>query len=112
MLLRIAFISSVMIFGPVEAAFAEPDMNNGRSLARSQCARCHGQDGNARSTRFQPVPMLAGQPAIYLMQEMRNYAEGTREDKSAGATMSRMLKQLSEQEWEDLAAFYEAQKRY
>ncbi|WP_428687911.1 c-type cytochrome [Roseibium sp.] len=47
--------------GAGQAAFAEGDPANGRTLAKSsQCSRCHGQDGNVRSTSFQPVPMLAG----------------------------------------------------
>jgi cytochrome c553 len=82
-------------------------------LARgSQCTRCHGVDGNARSTSLQVVPMLAGQPAAYLVQEMVNYAEGTRTDSSKNGQMAKELGLLSEADFEDIAAYYEAQKRY
>jgi cytochrome c553 len=56
--------------------------------------------------------MLAGQPASYLVQEMRNYVSGSRKDSSKGESMTRFLNDLSEQDFEDIAAFYEAQKRY
>ncbi len=91
---------------------AEGDPEKGRDLARTNCGRCHGDDGNARSTSFQPVPMLAGQPAVYLVKEMRAYATGTRVDTSRGAEMTRFLQGLSDQDYEDLAAYYAAQKRY
>lgn len=93
-------------------ATAEGDPEKGRDLARVNCARCHGEDGNARSTSFQPVPMLAGQPAVYLLQEMRNYASGVREDRSRGGGMTDFLKDLNDQDFEDLAAYYAGQKRY
>ncbi|MDU8946448.1 c-type cytochrome [Ovoidimarina sediminis] len=98
--------------GIAETAIAEGDPENGRDLARSNCARCHGVDGNARSTSFQPVPMLAGQPSVYLLNEMKNYVSGARVDSSKGASMTKFLRDLSDQDLADLAAFYEVQKRY
>jgi cytochrome c553 len=56
--------------------------------------------------------MLAGQPAAYLAQEMKNYAEGIRADTSRKGVMAKELRLLSERDYEDLAAYYEAQKRY
>lgn len=56
--------------------------------------------------------MLAGQPTTYLVKEMQNYASGRREDLSKNARMSDLLRKLSDKDIEDLAAFYEAQKRY
>jgi len=94
-------------------ALAEGDPDKGRSLAQgSVCTRCHGVDGNARSTSFQVVPMLAGQPAAYLVQEMNNYASGTRVDSSKNGQMAKELRLLNGTDFEDIAAYYEAQKRY
>jgi cytochrome c553 len=56
--------------------------------------------------------MLAGQPAIYLVQEMKNYASGAREDKSKRSTMSKALNSLSDKDFEDIATYYQAQERY
>ena len=110
--IRALIALALIIVGTPKYVLAEGDPNNGRNLARTNCARCHGVDGNARSTSFQPVPMLAGQPATYLVQEMRNYVSGARNDSSKGEFMTRFLRDLSEQDFEDIAAFYEAQKRY
>ena len=95
------------------SVWAEGDAANGKMLAKaSRCGFCHGDDGNARSTSLQVVPMLAGQPAAYLVQEMKNYAEGLRVDTSRKGNMTKELQRLGEQDYEDIAAFYEAQKRY
>lgn len=99
--------------GLAPAVQAEGNPGNGQTLATKwNCARCHGQDGNARSTSFQVVPMLAGQPAAYLVKEMVNYADGTRQDLSRNESMSKSLRELGPQDLEDLAAYYESQKRY
>lgn len=90
---------------------AEGDPENGKLIA-GRCTGCHGIDGNARSTSFQVVPMLAGQPASYLVQEMNNYAEGTRKDTSRNGRMASVLQSLTPQDIEDIAAFFEAQERY
>ncbi len=94
------------------SAFADGDPSKGRTLARTECSHCHGQDGNARSTSIQIVPMLAGQPAKYLVQEMINYAEGVRKDTSRDGNMAKKLQALTTRDFEDIAAFYEVQKRY
>lgn len=93
-------------------AHAEGDVAKGRALSQTECSHCHGRDGNARSTSIQVVPMLAGQPAAYLVQEMVNYADGIRADSSKNGNMAKRLRELSVQDIEDIAAFYEAQKRY
>ena len=90
---------------------AEGDPENGKLIA-GRCTGCHGIDGNARSTSLQVVPMLAGQPASYLVQEMNNYAEGRRKDTSRNGRMTSILQSLTLQDIEDIAAFFEAQKRY
>jgi cytochrome c553 len=112
MLIRFGLSLLLICAGLASTASAEPNQENGRVLAKTNCGHCHGVDGNARSTRFQPVPMLAGQPAIYLVQEMQNYATGTREDKSKRLTMSKKLSSLNHKDFEDIAAYYAAQKRY
>lgn len=107
--LAVLVVTAAGVIGPV---FAEGDPEQGRVLARTNCAHCHGVDGNARSTSFQPVPMLAGQPAVYLIQEMRNYLAGARDDSSKNAAMTRALEEMSDQDILDVAGFFAAQKRY
>ena len=56
--------------------------------------------------------MLGGQPSTYLVRQMRNFLSGAREDTSKDAAMTRFLENLSDQDLEDIAAYFEMQKRY
>ncbi|WP_106203229.1 c-type cytochrome [Aliiruegeria haliotis] len=104
---------SCALSGFAAEAVAAGDPVNGRQLAVARkCTGCHGMDGNARSTSFRVTPMLAGQPASYLVKEMRNYASGKRIDESEDEQMAKAAAELSPGEMEDIAAFYEAQSRY
>ncbi|MCG6882798.1 MAG: c-type cytochrome [Silicimonas sp.] len=105
-----ALTGLMVLLATTAVASAEGDPENGK-LVSGRCTNCHG-DGNARSTSFQVVPMLAGQPASYLVKEMQNYANGSREDTSRNGRMSEILRSLEPQDLEDIAAYFEAQKRY
>lgn len=106
----VATLTVSLLLATTCAVSAEGDPGNGKLLA-GRCTVCHG-DGNARSTSLQVVPMLAGQPASYLVKEMENYTNGTREDTSRKGRMSSILKTLSPQDIQDIAAYFEAQDRY
>ena len=70
----------------------------GRAKA-AVCGTCHGEDGIS----VQPnVPNLAGQPAIYLADQLRQYRSGRR----AHEVMSVVAKPLSDQDIDDLAAWF------
>ncbi len=72
-------------------------------LASERCAACHGEDGNSVVANF---PKLAGQQAVYLLREMKDYRDGRRKND----IMAPMLAGLSDAELEDLASFYAKQK--
>lgn len=115
-LMTALFQASIMavMSGVATNASAGGDLANGRMLAQgSQCTHCHGVDGNARSTSLQAIPMLAGQPAAYLVEQMKNYAEGIRTSSTKNFDlMVKELRLLGESDFADLAVYYEAQKRY
>lgn len=74
------------------------DVGAGRAKAAA-CAVCHGANGLS----MQPnVPHLAGQPEIYLVEQLRNYRSGKRPHE----VMAVIAKPLSDREIEDLAAWY------
>jgi len=52
------------------------DVAQGKRLADSQCARCHGPAGVSSA---EGVPNLAAQRPVYLFREMRAYQGGVRE---------------------------------
>lgn len=66
------------------------------------CATCHGADGNSV---IPANPKLAGQHATYLANALRDYKSGRR----SNAVMTAMVATLSEQDIEDVAAYYAAQ---
>ncbi len=67
------------------------------------CAACHGPDGNSPSPQF---PTLAGQHADYLVHALTAYQTGDRKN----PIMQPMAAPLSEQDKEDLAAYFASQK--
>ena len=67
------------------------------------CAGCHGQDGNSVNPEL--YPRLSGQSARYLIMATRSYKDGTRKNDQ----MKVMAEMLSDDEIEDLAAFYAQQ---
>lgn len=52
-------------------------LNQGREVADSACAGCHGQDGLSTGDG---VPQLAGQRAIFLYRALEAYLDGSRDD--------------------------------
>jgi len=67
------------------------------------CATCHGADGNS------PLainPKLAGQSARYMVKQLQDFKSGAR----AGVTMAAMVLSLSDQDMEDIAAWYSSQQ--
>lgn len=67
------------------------------------CATCHGTDGNSQIAMN---PKLAGQSARYLIKQLSDYKSGARQN----PTMTAMVASLSEQDIEDIAAWYSSQE--
>ena len=63
------------------------------------CATCHGPLG---LSQLPNAPNLAGQPAIYTVEQLRNYRSGKRQNEVMGV----IAKPLTDQEIDDLAAWY------
>jgi cytochrome c553 len=84
---------------PVQAA-GDPKAGQ---LKTSMCAGCHGIPGwrTAYPTVYS-VPMLGGQHAEYMVAALKAYKSGERSHPS----MVAIAGSLSEQDMEDLAAYY------
>jgi cytochrome c553 len=70
----------------------------GRAKAAA-CAVCHGQAG---ISTLPNAPHLAGQPAIYLEEQLKNYRSGKRQHE----VMTVIARPLSDADIENLAAWY------
>ena len=91
-------VGLVSVFGfafPVVAA----DINAGKAKANAVCAVCHGVQGVATLPN---APNLAGQPEIYLAEQLKNYRSGKRTHE----VMSVIAKPLTDLEIDNLAAWY------
>ena len=84
------------------ASWAAGDPTAGK-LKAAACASCHGADGNSTNPEW---PRLAGQHAGYLAKQLRDLRQGT--DRS-NAMMSPMAAPLSDQDIDNLAAYFSAQ---
>jgi len=82
-------------------AQAAGDIDAGQAKSGS-CASCHGEKGNSMLPLF---PKLAGQNEGYLVKQMQAFKDGSRNNSS----MNAMVSGLSDQDIQDIAAFYSAQ---
>lgn len=80
------------------AASQAADRAAGKAKAAA-CTVCHGQLGLSMVPN---APHLAGQPEIYLAEQLRNYRSGRRSHEVMGV----IAKPLSDADIDDLAAWY------
>lgn len=86
------------VVGLQMAAWAAGNPADGKMIANA-CAGCHGAEGIAR----QPMhPNLAGQKEKYLIWQLSAFRDGSR----PSHIMNEVTKGLTDQNIEDLAAFY------
>ena len=84
-----------------QAGFAAGDAAAGQAKS-AVCAACHGATGNSMNPEW---PNLAGQKDVYLMAQMKSFRDGTRKN----ALMSPMAAALSDEDIENLAAYFSSQ---
>ena len=86
----------------VSTALAD-EVTAGRAKADGACALCHGPAGVGTLPN---APNLAGQPAMYVSEQLKNYRSGKRQHE----VMSLIAKPLTDVEIAQLAAWYSAIK--
>ncbi|MGB9368907.1 MAG: cytochrome c [Xanthobacteraceae bacterium] len=65
------------------------------------CQTCHGLDG---LSKMPDAPNIAGNPEPYLVRQLNAFKKGERKNEM----MSVVVQSMSEQDFEDLAAYYAA----
>ncbi len=98
-LLLVLSAVAAAIFAPAVLAQGDAAVGEAKSAL---CATCHGTDGNSE---LAINPKIAGQNARYLIKQMRDFQSGAR----PGPIMAAMVVNLSDEDIEDLAAYYAAQ---
>jgi len=77
----------------------QQDVADGQAVARSACAGCHGIDGVSAA---KGIPNIAGQRAVYMYTELRDYQRGL----NKGEAMTQAVKFLSDDAIVKAAAYY------
>jgi cytochrome c553 len=95
--LATAFVLSLLSFG----ASAEGNATAGQTKAAT-CVACHGVDGNSVNPEW---PSLAGQHSQYIVKQLKAFKSGSR----TNALMAPMAMGLSDQDMEDVAAYFSSQ---
>jgi cytochrome c553 len=93
-LLSVCFVAASG--GPGQAG----DVKAGRTKAL-MCQACHGLDG---LSKVPDAPNLAGQTEPYLLTQLQAFKSGARKNEA----MSLVISSLSDQDVEDLAAYFSA----
>lgn len=95
-------LSSRLMEAQGDAKLAESLFRTGRKVA-AVCANCHGDGGNSLKP---DTPNLAGQNPAYLLEQVRQFAEGKRRNEF----MEGMIKAMNSDEKVGMVLFYAAQK--
>ncbi|QTN26697.1 c-type cytochrome [Rhodoferax sp. AJA081-3] len=104
---RAALLALSLLWAPVQAADTSPttprtvpDTIAQRVLA---CTGCHGKEG--RSTNAGYFPRIAGKPAAYLYNQLRNFRDGRR----TNAAMTHLVDPLSDAYLREIANYFASQ---
>jgi cytochrome c553 len=85
------------------SSFAQAQTAPARPAALGQCITCHGANG---LSALPNAPHLAGQPMIYLVEQMKAYRSGKR----AHEVMGVIAKPMSDADIDAVSAWYAAIK--
>jgi cytochrome c553 len=98
-----ALIIAVATLAVAGNVLAAGDAAAGKSKAAS-CAACHGPGGNSVNPMW---PKLAGQHAVYIVKQLKAFKSGARKD----PMMTPMAMPLSDQDMENLGAYFASEKQ-
>ena len=91
-------MTAVAAMAAASVAVGAGDARVGREKAAA-CTTCHGEHG---AGTLPNAPHLAGQPAIYLADQLRQFRSGRRPSE----VMAVIARPLSDADIDDLAAWY------
>ncbi len=94
-------LAAVVGLGMLSAAQAAGDVQAGKAKSAG-CVGCHGANGQG----VPPNPALAGKSEDQLLQAMKDYKSGKRNN----AVMKGLMSPLSDQDMANLAAYYASLK--
>lgn len=105
-MIRTALLTLGILTLTTGPALGAGDANAGKGKA-AICASCHGIDGNGSPGNAE-WPALAGQHASYTAEQVRAFQKG---EERSNLIMAPMIASMTDQDIEDVAAFYESLPR-
>ncbi len=104
MKIRMIFRSAALLLVAASAwsAAHAQDAAYARGMAAT-CTHCHGTDGRSVGT----TPSLAGVDKAYMAQQMKDFKTGKR----PGTIMHQLAKGYTDEQIEQMAAYFAAQKK-
>ena len=99
--LTVISFGALMAFASSSLLAASDNIASGKQKAAT-CFACHGVDGNSVDPQY---PRLAGQYNLYLQQVLHEY-KGDQLDTRNNPIMKGMVANLSDQDIEDVAAYF------
>ena len=109
MRLTVRLLIATLTLTLAAAAGAKGSADAGATKASASCIACHGVNGNSVNATW---PSLAGQNAAYISKQLHHFHDGRRGAASTDPTvmlMPPMAIALSDQDIDDLAAYYSLQ---
>ena len=97
----IIILASILITSLINPILAAGDAEAGQAKSAT-CMGCHGLAGNSTIPNF---PKLAGQSEAYIVKQLQYFKSGER----GNAMMAGVALSLSDQDMEDVAAYYSIQ---
>ncbi len=95
------FILSALLVAASMSAYAGEDLR--AFMLSASCAACHGTDGESPDS----IPTIQGKSAKYIADKLKQY----KADKGSPTVMNRLAKGYSDEEIEQIAAWFEARER-
>ncbi len=105
-LLTTSLVTSLLFSFSYVTAIAKGDAAAGKDKS-GVCVACHNSDGNSTAPAW---PNIAGQHESYLIKQIQEIRKGDK-GKRSNPAMYPVVEKLSDQDIEDLAAYYTSQKQ-
>lgn len=85
-----------------QPASATPVVENTMAQRMQACVMCHGKEGRATNAGY--FPRIAGKPAGYLYNQLKNFRDGRRHN----GAMNHLMQHMSDDYLQDIARYFSA----
>jgi cytochrome c553 len=99
----LANLSALLLAGIGVAQAADAPSARVMDIVETRCMLCHGREGESASAVY---PRLAAQHPDYLLKQLKDFRDGRRKSD----TMNAMVKDLKDDEFQGLAAWFSSRK--